>query len=401
MFRFCPAGGQAQGLVPTTGIPDNMGSVMQNKPNKQRLLSIDALRGMDMFWIIGGEGLFTALFVLTGWQFWQTLAGQMEHSLWHGFTFYDLIFPLFIFLSGVSLGLSAKRLNGQPISQRMPVYKKAVRRLLLLMVLGIIYNHGWGTGMPASLDGIRYASVLGRIGFAWFVAAMLAWHFSLRGQAIIAGAILLLYWALLTLVTIDGYGGGVLTLEGSINVWFDKNLLPGITYSNLPVDPEGLLSNLPSVVNAMIGVFAGRMMVSLQSKQMVLLRNLLLAACACLAVGWLWHLVFPVNKSLWTSSFVLVSCGYSILLLALFYYTCDVLKWQKLAQPFMVIGVNAITIYMASSLVNWTYSTNSLFSGFISYSPDSWQPLLQVAALLMMQITFLAWMFRQKIFIKI
>jgi predicted acyltransferase len=151
----------------------------------------------------------------------------------------------------------------------------------------------------------------------------------------------------------------------------------------------------------MIGVFTGRMLVAFQSKPMILLRNLTLVACALLAVGWLWHLVFPVNKSLWTSSFVLVSCGYSILFLAIFYFICDVLKWQKLSKPFMVIGVNAIAIYMASSLVNWSYSSNSLFSGLISYSPDSWQPLLQVSALLMLQMGLLAWMYRQKIFIKI
>ena len=204
----------------------------------------------------------------------------------------------------------------------------------------------------------------------------------------------------MTLVSIDGYGG-VLTLEGSINAWFDKTLLPGIRYQNLPVDPEGLLSNLTSVVNCMIGVFIGRMLVAFQSNPMILLRNLLLVACACIAVGWLWHLVFPVNKSLWTSSFVLVSCGYSILLLAIFYFVCDVLKWQQLSKPFMVIGVNAIAIYMASSLVNWSYSSNSLFSGLISYSPVDWQPLLQVSALLMLQMGLLAWMYRQRIFIKI
>jgi predicted acyltransferase len=143
----------------------------------------------------------------------------------------------------------------------------------------------------------------------WFVAALLVWHFNLRGQLIIAGAILLLYWALLTLVSVDGYGG-VLTLEGSINAWFDKNFLPSITYRNLSVDPEGLLSNLTSVVNA-------------------------------------------------------------------------------------------IAIYMASSLVNWTYSANSLFSGLILYNPDSWQPLLQVCALLVLQLGLLFWLFRKRIFIKI
>ena len=364
--------------------------------NKQRLLSVDALRGMDMFWIIGGEGLFAALFALSGWTVWQVLAGQMEHSPWHGFTFYDLIFPLFIFLSGVSLGLSAKILT----ENHRATYLKAVKRLLLLLLLGIIYNHGWGTGMPASVDDIRYASVLGRIGLAWFVAAMLVWHFGWRVQLYVSAAILLGYWALLTLVTIDGYGGQ-LTLEGAINVWFDKHFLPGITYQGLPMDPEGLLSNLTSIVNCIIGVLVGKMLVFLQDKPNVLLRNLVIAGIACLAVGWLWHLWFPVNKSLWTSSFVLVGSGYSILLLALFYLLCDVLKWQSWAKPFVIIGANAIAIYMASSLVNWHYSVNSLFAGVISFSPQALQPLLQVAALLTLQMLLLAWLYRRRIFVKI
>lgn len=371
-----------------------MSSVQQPK---QRLLSVDALRGMDMFWIIGGEGLFAAFFVLTGWSFWQVLADQMTHSQWHGFTFYDLIFPLFIFLSGVSLGLSAKILTGD----RVPVYLKALRRLGLLCLLGIVYNHGWGTGMPASLDEIRYTSVLGKIGFAWFVAAMLVWHFTIRTQVIIAVAILLFYWLLLALVQIDGYGGGIYSLEGSLNTWVDKHFLPGITYRGLPLDPEGLLSNLTSVVNAMVGVFVGRMLKTLQDRPYVLLKYLLLAGLLCTGVGWLWHLVFPVNKALWTSSFVLVGCGYSILLMAGFYYLCDVLKWQKWAKPFTVIGINAIAIYMASSLINWRYSVDSLLSGFILSTPQNWQPLLQVAGLLALQLCLMMWLYRKKIIIKV
>lgn len=369
---------------------------MSEPQAKQRLLSVDALRGMDMFWIIGGEGLFAALFVLTGWSSWQTLAGQMTHSQWHGFTFYDLIFPLFIFLSGVSLGLSAKILTGD----KMPVYIKAVKRLLLLLLLGVVYNHGWGTGMPASMDDIRYTSVLGKIGIAWFVAAMLVWHFTIRTQVIVAAAILLFYWGLLALASVDGYGG-VFTIEGSINTWVDKNFLPGITYRNLPLDPEGLLSNLTSVVNAMAGVFVGRMLKSMQDRPLILIRNLLLLAIAMLALGWLWDLVFPVNKVLWTSSFVLVTCGYSILLMALFYCVCDVLKWQRWARPFTVIGINAIAIYMASSLINWRYSVDSLFSGFILSTPENWQPLLQVGALLLIQLLLMTWLYRRNIIIKV
>lgn len=118
------------------------------KQNKVRLKSLDALRGFDMFWILGGEAIFAALIVLTGWGGLHWFDKQMHHSTWHGFTFYDLIFPLFIFLSGVALGLSPKRLDKLPMHQRMPLYKHAVKRLLLLLLLGVIYNHGWGTGAP-------------------------------------------------------------------------------------------------------------------------------------------------------------------------------------------------------------------------------------------------------------
>lgn len=368
-------------------------SVTKPKP---RLYSVDALRGMDMFWIIGGEGLFAALFVLTGWSFWQSLAGQMQHSQWHGFTFYDLIFPLFIFLSGVSLGLSAKRLSGD----KKPVYIKAVKRLALLILLGIVYNHGWGSGMPAALDEIRYTSVLGRIGVSWFIAAMLVWHFGLRVQMLMALAILLGYWALLALVNIEGYGG-VYTLEGSINTWVDTHFLPGITYRNLSLDPEGILSYVPSVVNAMFGVFVGRLLKAQQQQPQLLLRNLLLLGLATLSIGWLWDGFFPVNKALWSSSFVLVSAGYSILLMALFYYLCDVLMWQRWAKPFVVIGVNAIAIYMASSLVNWRYSVDSLFSGIIVGLPQGAQPIVEVLALLGLQLLLMFWLYRRNVVIKV
>lgn len=117
------------------------------KVSKKRLASLDALRGMDMLWILGGEKIFTALFVLTGWAGWQVAHNQTLHSQWHGFTFYDLIFPLFIFLSGVVMGLSPKRIDYLTLSERLPMYKKALKRLVLLCVLGIFYNHGWGTGI--------------------------------------------------------------------------------------------------------------------------------------------------------------------------------------------------------------------------------------------------------------
>ena len=375
----------------------------EDKParKKQRLLSIDALRGFDMFWILGAEGVFSALFVLTGFSFFNLAAQQMLHSSWHGFTAYDLIFPLFIFLSGVSLGIAGKPMNTYPIAIQQQKIRHAVKRLCLLIVLGVLYNHGWGTGIPTSLEDVRFASVLGRIGVAWFVAALLVWYVSIKMQWLVAGGLLLGYWLLLAFVDLGGYGAGNYSANGALNVWFDQHLLPGATYQNLPIDPEGLLSNLTSIVNALIGVFVGRHMMNYQQQAGRLLRDLLLAGFCLLVIGYLWGMFFPINKTLWTSSFTLVTCGYSVLLLALFYGVIDVLNLQRWAMFFAVIGTNSIVIYLGTSLINWKYTAKSLFGGVIDSAPITWQPLLSVIALLMVQWLVLLWLYRRKIFIKV
>ncbi|WDE07555.1 DUF5009 domain-containing protein [Thalassomonas viridans] len=366
-----------------------------------RVLSVDALRGFDMFWILGAEGLFSALYLLTGIAVFNTLAGQMLHSPWHGLTAYDVIFPLFIFLSGVSLGLAAKPLRDYPKEQRRQKLVSALRRLFLLLCLGVIYNHGWNSGIPAAVDKVRFASVLGRIGIAWFVALMLVWFLSHRGQYLAAAGLLFGYWLLLSQVTVAGYGGGDYSQAGALNVWFDQHLLPGSTYQGLAVDPEGLLSNIPSVVNALIGVFAGRYIKTRRAQTGKLLIHLVLAAALLLAAGYSWGRVFPVNKTLWTSSFVLVTCGYSLLLLCLFYAVIDVLKIQKWGKFFAVIGANALLIYLATSLVNWHYSVQSLFGGILNAVPSNWQLLLQLVFMLLLQWLLLLFLYRQKIFVKV
>ncbi len=380
---------------------NNVLSEQQLAPAKQRLLSIDALRGFDMFWILGGEGIFAALFTLTGWSFLQTFDQQMQHSVWHGITAYDGIFPLFIFLSGVSLGLAAKAIKEYSVEVQKQKYRHAVKRLLLLLLLGVVYNHGWGTGAPFALDEVRYASVLGRIGIAWFVVAMLVWHTRIRTQAVIVVATLVGYWLLLAFVSIDGYGGGNYTDTGALNVWFDQHFLPGATYRNALLDPEGILSNVNSIINALIGVFAGRAMKKFAQQPKKLLNYLIFAGVVMLALGFAWGIFFPINKNLWTSSFVLVTCGYSSLLLALFYFLIDVLKWQCWATFFAVIGMNSIVIYLSTSLMTWTYSAKSLFGGFIAAAPLAWHSLLLIVAGLFIKWLVLYWLYKRKIFIKV
>jgi len=382
--------------------PAHAAGETQTPEVKQRLMSLDALRGFDMFWIIGGHMLFPAMFALTGWGFWQVCESQTKHSPWHGFTAYDLIFPLFIFLSGVTLGLSPKRLDQLPWSQRRSRYGRAVRRLVVLIILGVVYNHGWGGGVPGDLAQVRWASVLGRIGIAWFVAAMLVWHTSLRTQIGVAITILLGYWFLLMAVAPPGGEAGVLSPQGSWNAWVDQHFLPGTTYLNRPYDPEGLLSNVPSIVNAMLGVLAGRWLMAGEHRGRWRRTGwLVVAGLVLLGLGWLWHTVFPVNKELWTSSFVLVTCGWSALLLAVFYGLIDAAGWQKLGWPLAVIGANALMIYLASSLVDWSYMAASLFGKLIQTTPAHWHLLLTTLSILLVQWVLLVWMYRRKIFIRI
>jgi len=358
-------------------------------------MSLDALRGLDMFWIIGGEGIFAPLAALTGWQIWRYGEQQVRHTAWHGFTFYDLIFPLFIFLSGVTLGLSPRHLPDLPWSERRKSYLRAVRRLGLLVLLGIVYNSAWGQGIHADLSQIRYASVLGRIGIAWFVAAMLVWHIrSWRTVAAISGAILLTYWVVVAAL-------GDLTQEGCVHGWIDQHLLPGIRYRNRAYDPEGLLSTVAATVNALLGYLAGTWLRRDNLNGWAKSGMLLLAGAALLGTGWLWHLVFPVNKELWTSSFVLVTCGWGAMLLAAFYAVIDVGGLRRTAWPLAAIGANAIVVYLASSLVDWEHTASSLFGGLIRVTPEQWQNLLGVLALLLVQWIPLAWLYRRKIHIRV
>ena len=157
------------------------------------------------------------------------------------------------------------------------------RLFFYFLLLGVTYNHGWGQGIPLSTDDVRYASVLGRIGIAWFVAIMLVWHCSFRTQWIVSVAILIGYWLLLTFVSVGEYGGGNLTPTGALNVWVDQLFLPGSTYQQRPMDPEGILSNVPSIVNAMAGVFVGRHMKLLAIQPYRLISHLMIGSIAMFA----------------------------------------------------------------------------------------------------------------------
>jgi predicted acyltransferase len=363
---------------------------------KDRLLSLDALRGFDMLWITGAQGLFAPLAALTGWQIWRSAEGQMEHVPWNGFAFYDLIFPLFVFLSGVTLGLSPKYLPSLSWRDRRGSYARALRRLALLIFLGILYNYDWDRGVPTDLSRLRYASVLGRIGIAWFAAAMIVWHVkSWRAVAAIAAGILLVYWAVVAAF-------GDLTPQGCVHAWIDQRLLPGVCHANKPYDPEGLLlSHVSATVNALLGYLAGRWLMQDRFNGWLRSGVLLVAGAVLLALGWLWNLAFPVNKELWTSSFVLVTCGWGAMLLAVFYAVVDVARLRRLAWPLAVIGANAILIYFVGSIVDWGHVASRILGGLTDIVPKPWLALLAVFAVLFIQWLPLAWLYRRRIHIRV
>lgn len=371
-------------------------AVLQPAPVR-RLLSLDALRGFDMFWIMGGEEIFHVLAKTTGWAGAVVLANQFTHADWNGFRAYDCIFPLFLFLAGVStpFSLGSRLAKGD---HRAHLARKIIQRGLTLVLLGIIYNNGLFTKPLADM---RYASVLGRIGLAGMFAQLIYVYVrSERARYGIFAGILLLYWALLMLVPVPGFGRGNLTMEGSLVGYVDRLLLPGKLYKTVH-DPEGLLSTLPAIATGLLGIFAGTVLRRFELTNGAKLRTLLLAGGGCLALGWAWNVVFPVNKNLWTSSFVLVAGGWSLLALSLFYWVIDVQNWQRWAFFFVVIGTNSILIYLAGEAIDFEHTAQFLFGGLLRLLSEPARALGVVLAFLAVKWAFLYVLYRKKVFLRV
>ncbi|MDB5242679.1 MAG: heparan-alpha-glucosaminide N-acetyltransferase [Spirosoma sp.] len=363
----------------------------------RRLLSLDALRGFDMFWIIGGEEVFHVLANTTGWGWAVFMAGQFTHVTWNGFRPYDCIFPLFLFLAGVSTPYSLEnRLNRG--DDRGLMVRKIIMRGLILVLLGIIYNNGL---FMKPLSQMRFPSVLGRIGLAGMFAQLI--YVSVRHERVRFGVfvgILLSYWALLMLVPVPGYGAGNLSMEGSLVGYVDRLVMPGRLYKVVH-DPEGLLSTLPAIATGLMGIFAGTVLRQKNRSDGDKLKRLVLAGVVCIGLGWLWNLVLPVNKNLWTSSFVLVAGGWSVLALSLFYWIIDVKNWRRWAYFFVVIGMNSILIYLAGKVIDFEHATTYLFGGLLRFFSEPVQAVGVIIAFLALKWLFLYFLYKKKVFLRI
>ncbi|MFD2932539.1 acyltransferase family protein [Spirosoma flavum] len=363
----------------------------------RRLLSLDALRGFDMFWIIGGEEIFHVLAKTTGWAWAIFMADQFTHVDWNGFRPYDCIFPLFLFLAGVSTpySLGSRLAKGD---DRAMLARKVITRGLILVVLGIIANNGLFT---KAFSDMRFGSVLGRIGLAGMFAQLIYLYVgNERTRYGIFAGILLLYWALLMLVPVPGFGAGNLTMEGSLVGYVDRLLMPGHLYKVVH-DPEGILSTLPAICTGLLGVFAGTILRRHGLTDNRKIQQLVLAGVSCVALGWVWNIVFPVNKNLWTSSFVLVAGGWSLLILSLFYWVIDVQNIRRWTFFFVVIGMNSILIYLAGRVIDFEHTANFLFGGLLHYFSEPIQAVGGVLAFLAVKWLFLYFLYKKKTFLRV
>ena len=364
---------------------------MNTETRNVRLLSLDTLRGFDMFWIIGADAVVRTLsqeFPSLG-----PFAEQLSHSPWAGMRFWDLIFPLFMFIAGVAIPLSLGRKLEVGSSSR-EILVKVVRRTLLLILLGIVYNGG------LSFEGVRVASVLGQIGIAYLIAATIflyARRFTTQ-LAWLAG-ILLGYSAIQLLVPVPGIGMGVLTPEGSVNSWIDQLLLPGRLH-NGTFDPEGILCTLSASAITLTGTLAGQVLkrdIWSGNKKALILA---LSGVGFLLIGLSLSPVYPIVKRIWTTTFNLTTGGICLLLMALFYWAIDVKHWTGWTLFFRVIGLNAITIYLATRIVDFETTSEFLFGGVATLTGI--EPAIVIAfGVLVLGWILLYFLYKKKIFLRV
>lgn len=363
----------------------------------QRLYSLDALRGFDMFWIMGAEEIFHRMAEINDTPFWNALSNQFNHPAWHGFAFYDLIFPLFLFLAGVATPYSVGRQLEKGQSKKSLLYR-VIRRGLTLVLLGIIYNNGLRI-LP--LEEIRFASVLGRIGLAYMFANIIYLYFKPRGQLIWLVSLLIGYWLLLLFGSAPGHPRGDLTMEGNIVSYIDTLIIPGKLYLGIH-DPEGLISTIPAISTALLGIFTGTLIRSTQPEKMkATALQLAIAGVILIVLAQIWNLVFPINKNLWTSPFVLQCGGLSMILMSIFYYIIDIQGYQKWAFFFKVIGMNSILIYMSGLFINWSYSTNAIFGWLGQLVGEPYNAVVLVFCLLAVKWAFLYFLYKKGVFLRV
>jgi predicted acyltransferase len=376
--------------------------------HKQRLLSLDTLRGFDMFWIIGGGALIEVLAKCFPARWLQFLAGQMEHATWAGFHFEDLIFPLFMFISGVTIPLAvlSKLEKG---SSKKEVILKSAKRMFVLIALGIIFNGILRDGFSNA----RYASVLGQIGISYFIATLIViYSKSVKSQLVWLCGLLVGYAFVQLAVPVPGTGAGILTPTGCINGYIDRLFLPGrLAYGadaemiagNGAFDALGLLCIISATGVTLMGYFAGRIILQKDSTPEKKLRILVALGVGLIVLALCFSPFYPIIKKCWTTTYNMISGGISFLLVALFYLIIDVWGYKKWTLFFRVIGTNSLFIYLivVGNLLDLSSTTTSLMGWIINPLGVNTGQLVMAIGNITLAWLLLYFMYRKNIFIKV
>lgn len=362
-----------------------------------RLVSIDALRGFDMLMICGADAFFRSFEGKTSMAWLDGLAHQFEHPEWIGFAFYDFIFPLFLFVAGVSIPFSLGKLKDAN-ARKSQIYRKAFWRMLILIGLGMLDKNA---PFPFfDWEQIRLGSVLGRIGIAGFVTVFLYMNFDATKRLFIASGILVLYYAAVFLIPVPGFGAGNLSFEGNLVGWFDRTFLPGRLLQG-QFDELGILTTFPAICLTIFGAHAGGILRKLEASEARKLSELVITGLIFIGIALIWNLHFPIFKRMWTSSFIFLTSGMAFLSLGLFYLIIDMLKFQKWAFFLVVVGMNSLTIYMIYRFVNFRHTSRLLFEGLYKPLGENWQPVMESLGALVLVWLFLYFLYRKKIFFKV
>jgi predicted acyltransferase len=306
-------------------------------PESERLLALDVFRGITV----------AGMILVNNPGSWAYIYGPLGHAEWHGWTPTDFVFPFFLFIVGVAIpySLGGKVERGEAQKR---IVLGIIRRSAILFGLGLFLN-GFPFYPLDKVINLRIPGVLQRIAVCFLIASLIFIKTKIRGQLIWTIALLTLYWLVMKAVPVPGYGAGVLTPEGSLEGFIDRLLLSGHIYKPTH-DPEGLLSTIPAIATTLCGILAGHWLKSPRRPEEQT-NGLLIAGLACLALGKFMDIWFPINKNLWSSSYVVFTAGAALLFLGLCYWLIDLKGYKKWATPFLVFGSNAIVLFVGAGLL--------------------------------------------------
>ena len=364
-----------------------------NLVSNDRVLSVDALRGFDMFWIIGGREIFRSLDKVFNNSTTQFIKDELKHAEWLGFTFYDIIMPLFLFLVGISMVYSyRKRLSKD--NSKAKLWKHIIIRFAWLWVLGMVVQ---GNLLSYDINELKlYSNTLQAIAAGYLIASIIILYANVFYQFVITVGMMMLYWLLLALIPVPGFGSGQYTPEGNFAIYFDKLILgmfqDGSTYT-------WIISSLNFGATTMLGVFTGYFLQS-QKKPLTKFYYLLFSGFILVALGLIWNFWHPSIKHIWTSSYVLLSGGLCLMLLALFYYLVDILEYRKWSKMFIVIGSNAIAAYVSAHIFDFKLVAEVFVGGLEKYVGAWYQFILALGGFTVLYL-ILKFMHKNKIFIKV